>query len=245
MAVRQPEPYALADKAIAALNRLAIKRFNSVTNALLITGFDELTIIQQTRLLYKRLDADNRKWLVSLFVEHYTEIYDYAVSENAEKKSVNADDKSANANGKSANTDRKSVKTSDKTAVQKAAEQYVSKLLSEPNPVTGYSYDNEVTRKRDRCEEAVVSASGKSAKQAEMKKALRLWTQMTQQYADAVSDGANLQALTAAGVQYVKWITQKDERVCNTCKERNGKIYRIERVPDKPHWRCRCYLLKL
>lgn len=238
MAVRQPEPYALADKAIAALNRLAIKRFNSVTNALLIAGFDELTIIQQTRLLYKRLDADNRKWLVSLFVEHYTEIYDYAVSENAEKKSANTDDKSANVNGKS-------VKANDKTSVQRAAEQYVAELLSEPNPVTGYSYDNEVTRKRDRCEEAVVSANGKSAKQAEMKKALRLWAQMTQQYADAVSDGANLRALTAAGVQYVKWITQTDERVCNTCKERNGKIYRIERVPDKPHWRCRCYLLKL
>lgn len=79
-------------------------------------------------------------------------------------------------------------------------------------------------------------------KPKEFRKGLRYWSDMTRQYSDMVSDEATLKAYKDGGAKYVRWITQEDEKVCEVCWERNGKIYPIDRVPAKPHWGCRCYL---
>ena len=70
---------------------------------------------------------------------------------------------------------------------------------------------------------------------------MSLWSQQTAQYADIVTDAAVIQAFVDAGISKVRWITQEDEKVCKTCRERNGKVYPITELPEKPHWRCRCY----
>lgn len=122
---------------------------------------------------------------------------------------------------------------------------FLENILSKPDPITKYTYDTEVYRKRDRAIEAVNATTGVQKKQAELDKAMRFWSQMTGQYLDNVAYEAALKAFKDAGSKYVKWITMDDDRVCDDCKSRNGKIYPIDKLPPRSHWRCRCKLAKL
>lgn len=115
----------------------------------------------------------------------------------------------------------------------------MSEVLDKPNPVTVYIYTNEVERKRDRATESI-NASTK--KRQEFQKALRYWSRMTEQYADIVTDEATLKAFRDSGVKKVRWRTEEDDRVCEICGPRDGKVYDIDKVPAKPHWGCRCWL---
>ena len=119
---------------------------------------------------------------------------------------------------------------------------YLTGLLADPDPVTRYSYYNEATRKCERCKEAVVATNGVAYKKLEMEKAVRLWNQMSQQYCDIVSDAAAVAAMQKAGVKYVRWHTQEDDKVCSDCHELDKKVFQIDLLPDKPHWRCRCWI---
>ena len=40
----------------------------------------------------------------------------------------------------------------------------------------------------------------------------------------------------------IVWETEKDLRVCEVCRNRDGKVYELKRVPKKPHYNCRCWL---
>lgn len=111
-------------------------------------------------------------------------------------------------------------------------------LLSEYDPVTRYVYEHEVERKRMRLAEAYIASNGDSR---EVKKALRLWSGMIRQYSISITDEALLLSYKKAGVEYVKWITEEDERRCAECVARHGKVYPIDNVPPKPHINCRCY----
>ena len=117
---------------------------------------------------------------------------------------------------------------------------FLENILFKPDPITHYAYDAELLRKRDRAIEAVNAVSGVQNKQDELDKALRLYSQMVGQYVDTVAYEAAIKAFKDAGVKYVKWVTQKDEKVCVECDSRDGKIYPINRLPARPHWRCRC-----
>ena len=123
------------------------------------------------------------------------------------------------------------------------ANERLDDLLSEPNPTTQYAYDPEVLRKRDRCKEATVVASGAGAKQKVLDKHLRYFETMTAWYADFTSEDATTQALADAGVQRVRWVTQRDEKVCEECEHLDGLIFPIGRVPPDPHPGCRCYVV--
>lgn len=122
---------------------------------------------------------------------------------------------------------------------------FLENILSTPDPITRYSYDAEVLRKRDRAIEGVNAVTGVQKKQAELDKAICFWCQMTGQYLDNVAYEAAVKAFKDAGIKYVKWLTMEDARVCADCKSRNGKIYPIDKLPSRIHWRCRCYFEKL
>lgn len=111
-------------------------------------------------------------------------------------------------------------------------------ILAAYDAVTRYIYDNEVERKRDRTAEAINSST---AKVTEYRRGLGYWSQMTAQYAETVTDRATLQAYQDAGIKKVRWHTQIDGKECETCRERDGKIYPIHQLPPKSHWRCRCW----
>ena len=110
-------------------------------------------------------------------------------------------------------------------------------LLAAYNNVTKVIYDNDVDRKRQYTAEGINSST---AKVSEFRRGLHYWADLTSNYADIVTDESTLKAYRDAGVKKVKWITAGDEKVCETCRERNGKVYSINAIPPKPHRRCRC-----
>ena len=116
---------------------------------------------------------------------------------------------------------------------------FVDQLLEDVDPVTGYSFQRETERKAQRLAEAL---EAKEDKNAEIDKALRYWSQQLGQYAINFTDYAVQQAFMDAGVAKAEWLTQRDGRVCLECHERDGMIYRIDEIPPKPHWGCRCRL---
>lgn len=114
------------------------------------------------------------------------------------------------------------------------------------NRVTGYLYEPETERKRLRLAEQILTAREYKDRQMysdSVKSAAGLWWKQTEQYAIGITDEATIEAYRDAGVEYVKWITQKDERTCKTCKERDGVVYKIGETPEKTHYGCRCYVI--
>lgn len=110
-------------------------------------------------------------------------------------------------------------------------------LLASYDSTTKYVYTHEVERKRARFFEALMSTNAKSN---EFMNAFNIWWRQTVQYGITISDGAVIEAFKDKGIKYVKWNTQGDSRVCKECKERNGKVYPIDELPEK-HYNCRCY----
>lgn len=110
-------------------------------------------------------------------------------------------------------------------------------LLAAYNAVTKVIYDNDVDRKRQYTAEGINSST---AKVTEFRRGLHWWSDLTSSYADIVTDESTLKAYRDAGVHRVRWVTAGDEKVCETCRERNGKVYSINSIPPKPHRRCRC-----
>lgn len=118
---------------------------------------------------------------------------------------------------------------------------WLSGILDESNKLTGYIWRNDIDRKRAYFAESVLS--GEQLDKA-VKKALKYWYNQQKQYADIVTDAAALKAYTDTNTQFVRWITQEDEKVCAVCNSRDGKIYPIKYAPRKPHYNCRCYLVR-
>lgn len=118
-------------------------------------------------------------------------------------------------------------------------EDWVLDMLEEYDPVTLYQFLPEAERKEQRTVEAIIAALNKSEA---IDKALKLWTLQVSHYAEKSVIEATIDGYKDAGVKKVKWVTAKDDRVCQTCRERDGKIYPIGKIPPRPHYRCRCGL---
>ncbi|MDD7646552.1 MAG: hypothetical protein PUJ35_04825 [Ruminococcus bromii] len=134
-------------------------------------------------------------------------------------------------------------KTEKKRRFSKA---WLLAVLGAYNLVTGYLYEQEAERKRLRTAEALLTAEAyhsRSAYRDALQLAADLWYTQSAQYADTVTDAAVLEAYRACGVETVRWVTAEDGKVCETCLERYGETYRIDKIPAKPHYRCRCYVL--
>lgn len=112
-------------------------------------------------------------------------------------------------------------------------------LLDSYDPVYLVVYTHEVERKRDRLIEGVIAASSKTV---EFRRGLSLWSRLTGHELDRITDEATLKAFRDSGVKKVRWRTEEDDKVCETCGPRDGKVYDIDKVPEKPHINCRCWL---
>lgn len=112
-------------------------------------------------------------------------------------------------------------------------------LLAAYSEVSKVVYNNEVDRKRGYTAEGINSST---AKVTEFRRGLHYWADFTGQFADEITDEVTLKAYRDAGVKKVEWHTVLDGKECETCKERDGKIYPINALPPKTHKRCRCWL---
>lgn len=224
--MRQPKPYEMADKAIKRLTKKAVRRSEQTRSNLLKDNFDELNVLGEIDALYEDLDEDNRTALVDLYAAQYYACVQYL------RRLIDID---------SDLDDMLDLYLEDRY-LQEQAERKVTEMLERPDPVTHYIYDAEVYRKRDRTKEAINSETSVAEKQKAFDKAIRYWSQMTQQYADNVNDEATIQAFMDAGIDHVMWHTEEDDRVCDECEPLDKKIFPIDEVPDKMHWGCRCWL---
>lgn len=215
-------PYGISDRAARLLNRKAIRRFAAAKQKAVQLKFDELSVIEICKDLYKALAKDNRNTFRDLAILAYNQADPHGEENEFFEMWL------------------------------------LDEILGKPNEVTHYTYNHEVDRKRDRLAEAInsVPTPGKAkitlkkpgkiakgtTKTMEFQRALRLWARQTAEYADIVTDEATLQAYRDAGVKRVIWQTEEDDRVCEICGPRDGRVYDIENVPPKPHINCRCWL---
>ncbi len=123
----------------------------------------------------------------------------------------------------------------------------VKRWLSEFYIVTKYKFFDEWRRKRERYAESLLTVKDNeySLNSAEalkaQKTALDLLNKQIEEYGVYVIDKAIVYEAAQADETRLKWHTQDDFKVCKICRSRNGKIYPINKLPEKPHYGCRCY----
>ena len=125
------------------------------------------------------------------------------------------------------------------------SEKWLDKLQSEYSPVTKYVYIREVERKRARFFEAIVADTGAKLRrdmESDYRAAENAWIRQTRQAMIDTEDRAAITAYRDAGVRRVRWIAQRDDKVCEECERLDGLLFSIDAVPDKPHYNCRCSL---
>lgn len=174
--------------------------------------FDELNILGEVTDVYDKIARVARKWYLEIARHAYIAAL-IALGE--------------------------SEREAKEAASEEITEDYIIEMLDEYDPVTLYQFMPEIERKKQRLIEALIASH---KKQSEIDKALRYLTLQLSQYADKAELEATLQAYKDAGIKKVRWITQEDEKVCGTCAPRDGKVYDIDDVPERPHYRCRCEL---
>ena len=207
--------YRYLDKLLAG----AKKKLRSEFNRLGVMGFDELNVVntrKYTEEMFERLLAENE----SVYLK---------VAKDAYKKGAKAA-KEAGFSGEETKIDGS----------------WVATLLAGYNLVTGYLYNKEAERKRLRLNEQILTArefDNRPLLNDSIRRTANLWWTQTSQYGISAVDKAVITAFKDMGVERVQWVAAEDEKKCEVCGARDGKIYEILKIPEKPHYRCRCIIV--
>jgi SPP1 gp7 family putative phage head morphogenesis protein len=198
----------------------AKKKVRTEVNRMGVMGFDALNVVNTkkiTKEMFDRLLADNEKT--------YRKAADDAYSKG-----------------------KKKAHSAGYAEVEKAegvGGEWLVGILLAYNLVTGYLYDREAERKRLRLNEQILTAREYDSREMyndSLRRTANLWWTQTAQYGIDVVDEATLQAYKDMGVEKVRWVAELDSRTCKVCRDRNGVIYELSKVPKKTHYNCRCYL---
>ena len=206
----------MTDKEVYAGADRAVKQLNrknlQLFGRLKLAKFDEITLLREVNDVYAQSETMARQRYWEVAVDAYIMAYLLCGKDNREA------------------TERADLTITGDWALD---------ILEMVDPVTMYRFTDEADRKAQRLTEALSVAQNKSA---EVDKALKYWAAQIGQYAITIVDAAMIQAFQDAGVEEVQWHTKEDERVCEECEDLDLKIFPIEKVPNKPHWGCRCWL---
>lgn len=206
--------YRLADKLLEQLKKLIRREFNRLG----IIGFDELNasrVSKETTELFDRLLRENKRLYLKVAQKAYEDAVSAAVAAGYENPGGN-----------------------------KIDEAWVIVLLGAYNFVSGYLYESEAERKRLRLAEQMMTAReylNRTLYNDSARRSANLWWTQASHYMLEAVDNATLDGYKDSGVEKVEWHTNIDGRECKVCRERNGKIYKIDDVPPKPHRNCRCH----
>lgn len=204
--------YDYGDKQSAELLDKIDKEFKRSRLTLDFDGLNVMSAKSVTTNLYKRLDKMNRKYMQDVADNAYME----AQREADPKKKP-----------------------------EKLPAKWLAALLLSFDPVTKYVYEHEVERKRARLFEAIMAdkhAESRIGIVQDYKTARSAWRRQSSQYMITVEDTAVLNGYEKAGIKRVMWKSEHDNKTCDTCLKRDGLIFLIRDVPDKPHYGCRCTL---
>ena len=195
------------------------KKIRTEFNYLSVKGFDELNVVSTRKDIQEMFDrflADNEAMYLK-------------AAKDAYKKAV----KAAKEDGFEG----------EETEI---GGEWLLGLLSGYNFVTGYLYDKEADRKRLRLNEQILTAreyNNRTMYQESLRKAANLWWTQTAQYGISAVDEATIKGFDDMGVTEVRWIAADDEKTCEVCGSRDNKVYRLNKIPPKPHYGCRCYIV--
>mgnify|MGYP003293038965 CR=1 FL=1 len=195
------------------------KKIRSAFNRVSVMGFDELNVINTRKTTASMYDK---------FLEENEALY-LKAAKDAYRKAV----KAAKAEGYEG----------EEEEINGA---FVVGLLAGYNLVTGYLYGKEADRKRLRLNEQIYTAreyGNRNMFQDSLRRAANLWWTQTTQYGISAVDEATVKGFSDMGVERVQWIAADDEKTCPTCGARDNKIYKIQDLPPKPHYGCRCYIV--
>ena len=177
-----------------------------------LLDFDELNVVNQAVSVYRQADRLAKKAYLDIAIFAYL----FGLAETA-LAGFEAD-----------------IPDATETPIDK---DWIQDMLMEADSVTLYEYMPEWERKRQRLIEALAATNKPNQ---EIDKALKYVFQQVSHYADKATVKAVIQAFKDAGVKKVKWITEKDNRVCDICKPLDGKVFDIDKIIIPAHWRCRC-----
>lgn len=195
------------------------KKIRTEFNRISVTGFDELNVVNTRKVTQEMFDK---------FLDDNEALY-LRAAKNAYKKAI------------------KSAKEEDFSGKENEIDgAFVSTVLTGYNLVTGYLYSKETDRKRLRLNEQILTAREYSDRQMfndSLRRAANLWWTQTVQYGVSMVDEATIKGFKDMGVKKVRWIATDDEKTCPTCGEHDNKVYRLNKIPPKPHYGCRCYIV--
>ena len=207
--------YRLADKLLEQLKKLIRREFNRFA----IFGFDELNVprvTQETVELFNRLMAENNKRYLQAAQRACLDAKALVLAAGYEEKDVPIPD-----------------------------EAWLVGFLGAYNLVSGYLYEPEAERKRLRLAEQILTAKeyqNRTLYNDSLRRSANLWWTQTLHYMLDAVDESTLDTYKLMGVERVGWHTNIDGHECKICRDRHGKIYDIDKVPDKAHRNCRCRL---
>ena len=214
--------YKAADRAIKRMDRDNLKAFNRLK----ATDFEKSAIVRTVKGLYRKQRRKARKEYLKVGMEAYIFALWLADEEISEREA-------------------------EKMAEKAVTEAWIDDILGETDFVTLYRFDSETERKAQRLLEGLAVVSGdeytedagravRFTRNDLIDQALRQWVKQLAQYAINVTDYAMMQAYEDIGIEEVMWEDAEDQRVCAECHSRDGKVYRLEDLPPKPHGNCRC-----
>lgn len=214
--------YKIGDRKLKALIVTITRTFKK---SRLTLDFDHInqpvrTLQSESKRVYKLLEQKNHQAYLELGYLVYIEAFKEAQPDMAESE----------------------ISKKSKKAI---SEKWLDKLQSEYSPVTKYVYSREVERKRARFFEAIVAdteAKLRRDMESDYRVAENAWIRQTRQAMIDTEDRAAITAYRDAGVRRVRWIAQRDDKVCEECERLDGLVFSIDAVPDKPHYNCRCSL---
>lgn len=125
--------------------------------------------------------------------------------------------------------------------------EFVYAMLEAYDPLSEFVYTREWTRKRDRLFESIIATqTGNQEMRKNLKRGLDVLANQVRQYADNATIQARVQAFKDSGIEYVRWVTEDDEKVCKVCDPRHGVVYKLDEIEGilPAHWRCRCHIEK-
>lgn len=195
------------------------KKLRTEINHVGAMGFDALNVVNTRKVteeMFDRLLAENEK------------VYLKAAKQAYRKGAKTAEE--AGFKGKESDVDGS----------------WLASLLIGYNLVTGYLYKKEAERKRLRLNEQILTAREYADREmfdTSLRRTANLWWTQTVQYGISAVDKATIKAFRDKGVKEVRWVAADDEKTCPVCNGRDGKIYKILKIPEKPHYGCRCYVV--
>lgn len=121
---------------------------------------------------------------------------------------------------------------------------WVLGVLNDYDPVLKRVFDHEIDRKQGIFIESVLSTANRAG---EVDVRMRELSRLVNQGALDITDRAVRQAFDEdddddGGSSVYVWITARDEKVCDECHPRHGRLYRKQDIPTK-HPNCRCIVM--